>query len=272
MKHFFEVLSLHKTPIFLSITGVIVLGCISFALCSAFFGNVQDTQTDESSVVEGSKNGSKSDSKSNSKSKETKEETKVDNKYQSESSPNSSNIPAQVLSDQPQSDYDYDAEMKRIEDEYNANMKKIEEDYEESQRKSEEELKRIEDEYNARMKQIEDESKTRESEEKRQQALEEARRMEEQAQREAANLCPNTHSSSYAQYQQAVSSANSVYNKTVEQISLQCAGSGGAFGGCTESRSEAAARTRDQAILSAKNLYKSQMLAVGCNPSDYVDW
>lgn len=257
MKHFFEVLSLHKTPIFLSVTGVIVLGCISFALYSAFFGNVQDTQTDESSVVEGSKNGSKSDSKP----KETKEETKVDNKNQSE---NSSNIPLQTLSDQSQSDYDYDAEMKRIEDEYNANMKKIEEDYEESQRKSEEELKRIEDEYNARMKQIDDESKTRESEEKRQQALEEARRIEEQAQREAANLCPNTHSQSYAQYQQAVSSANNIYNSTVSNINCS------SFGGCP-ARADAE-RTRDQAILSAKNLYKSQMLAVGCNPSDYVDW
>ena len=242
MKGFFNYLRNHQTQIFLICCAAIICGSIFLVVFSA----VKDSK-DQIDI----------------KIPATELDSSIDKGEQSQNYSSSKNEDFSSSSESYPT-FDYNAETQRINDEYNAEIQRINDEYDQKMRDSEEEMKRIEDKYNARMKEIEQTSGTSESEAKLQEALENARRQEEEAKRAEAEKCPNAHAKYYAIYQNSVREANNAYNAAASTVTCP------AFGGCPAlSNAESIQR---QATLSAMSLYKQQMSTIGCNWSDYVDW
>lgn len=84
--------------------------------------------------------------------------------------------------------------------------------------------------------------------------------------------CSEYHSKYYSQYTQKVGQANSDYNTAVQNASIECAGNGGGFSGCTSAAERRLKAQLDSKIQSYKSEYKQNMSSSGCDPSEYVDF
>lgn len=78
--------------------------------------------------------------------------------------------------------------------------------------------------------------------------------------------CDDYHAQYYADYSSEVASINSYYNSAITNAHNSC----GSFGGCPAASN--LERDKNYALRQARLTYKSNMQAVGCDPSLYVDF